>query len=399
MSPARRRLEQQAGSSVTGLLDELPVVLKPDLQDPDGMQVYTIYAYNYPAQSAYVAFPSMWYSRRPDDFDRVDPGAHRHSGDPIHLFTGRDRLAAALPATPDLAGFARVGLGAPDLRGRTWSRAETNSTSTTTACPREHMTMDKSADWTCVTARAIFRLDGFVSADAAYEGGEFTTPILTFTGSRLQYNAKTGGGGFIRTEILDSAGTSHPRIHRGRIAPGQWQQRPSPGLLEGIRRCLLPGRTAGAPAAGDAGREALRPPVRPLIEHGAPQNHATTGGASFLAPSFERWVKSLVGGWTSWFFFSKGGRSFRSFSRSVGVMTNTGGSRRCGRSVFLECEVVRRRRGRRRSGRRRSFTCNMHTPRRGGRCHAGAGRVTTHKGRPYVYFRHSTPARIAHLGA
>ena len=209
MSPARRRLQRPTGSPVTGLLDELPVVLKPDLQDPDGMQVYTIYAYNYPAQNAYVAFPSMWYSRRPDDFDRVDPGAT----DTLEIqFTfSRDGIDWQRPFRQPL-----ISLGSP---GSAWEHqiygaglAESGDQLYFyyNGLPSEHMTMDKSADWTCVTARAIFRLDGFVSADAAYEGGELTTPLLTFTGSELQYNAKTGGGGSIRTEILDSAGTPIP---------------------------------------------------------------------------------------------------------------------------------------------------------------------------------------------
>ena len=43
-----------------------------------------------------------------------------------------------------------------------------------------------------------------------------------------------------------------------------------------------------------------------------------TGGATSLSPSFERWVNSKLGGWTSWFFSSTGGRSFRSFSRCGG---------------------------------------------------------------------------------
>ena len=72
------------------------------------------------------------------------------------------------------------------------------------------MSQDKSVDWTCITARAIFRLDGFVSADADYAGGELTTPLLTFKGSQLRFNAKTGGGGHIRTEILDESGQPIP---------------------------------------------------------------------------------------------------------------------------------------------------------------------------------------------
>ena len=54
-----------------------------------------------------------------------------------------------------------------------------------------------------VIDRAILRLDGFVSADAAYTGGEIVTPLLTFTGSRLELNVDPGAGGSIRVELLD----------------------------------------------------------------------------------------------------------------------------------------------------------------------------------------------------
>ena len=46
--------------------------------------------------------------------------------------------------------------------------------------------------------------------------------------------------------------------------------------------------------------------------------------ASSLTPSFERWVFAKLGGWTPWFFSSKGGRSFRSFSRWRGGRTQAG---------------------------------------------------------------------------
>jgi len=51
--------------------------------------------------------------------------------------------------------------------------------------------------------RAILRLDGFVSADAAYTGGELITPLLTFAGSRLELNVDPGAGGSVRVELLD----------------------------------------------------------------------------------------------------------------------------------------------------------------------------------------------------
>ena len=50
------------------------------------------------------------------------------------------------------------------------------------------------------------RLDGFVSADAAFEGGEFTTPLVTFAGSRLVLNINTSAMGTCKAEILDVEG-------------------------------------------------------------------------------------------------------------------------------------------------------------------------------------------------
>ena len=186
MSKARRQLEEQRGSRVTGLLDELPVVLKPDLQDPDGMQVYTIYAYNYPAQDAFVAFPSMWYSRRPDDFERVDPGA----SDTLEIqFTfSRDGIRWQRPFRQPL-----ISLGPP---GSAWEHQIYGAGLVQNGdqfhfyyngLPSQHMSGDLSLDWTCVTARAIFRLDGFVSGrrrlrgrrahDAAHHLHRFQAPV------------------------------------------------------------------------------------------------------------------------------------------------------------------------------------------------------------------------------
>jgi len=50
--------------------------------------------------------------------------------------------------------------------------------------------------------RARIRLDGFVSADAGYKGGEFTTPLVTFTGRRLELNIDGSAGGWLQVEIL-----------------------------------------------------------------------------------------------------------------------------------------------------------------------------------------------------
>jgi hypothetical protein len=54
--------------------------------------------------------------------------------------------------------------------------------------------------------RAVLRLDGFVSADAEYEGGELVTPPLVFRGDRLELNFDGGAGGSVRVEFTDFEG-------------------------------------------------------------------------------------------------------------------------------------------------------------------------------------------------
>ena len=55
-------------------------------------------------------------------------------------------------------------------------------------------------------SRAILRLDGFVSADADYSGGEIITPLIEFEGKTLELNLDTGGGGQVLVELLNHEG-------------------------------------------------------------------------------------------------------------------------------------------------------------------------------------------------
>ena len=50
---------------------------------------------------------------------------------------------------------------------------------------------------------AVQRLDGFMSADAAYTGGWLVTPPLTFAGGRLELNINCGATGHARVELRD----------------------------------------------------------------------------------------------------------------------------------------------------------------------------------------------------
>lgn len=57
--------------------------------------------------------------------------------------------------------------------------------------------------WSGSIGRAVLRLDGFLSADAAYTGGQLITRPLKAAGSKLQLNLATGAGGCAQVEIRD----------------------------------------------------------------------------------------------------------------------------------------------------------------------------------------------------
>ena len=52
----------------------------------------------------------------------------------------------------------------------------------------------------------VQRLDGFFSADAEYEGGEFTTPTVVFHGDHLTLNINTTAAGSAYVAVLDQKG-------------------------------------------------------------------------------------------------------------------------------------------------------------------------------------------------
>ena len=61
-----------------------------------------------------------------------------------------------------------------------------------------------------IISRVVLRRDGFVSARAAFGGGEFTTPLLRFAGDQLLLNVDTSACGELRVELLDEQGQPVP---------------------------------------------------------------------------------------------------------------------------------------------------------------------------------------------
>ncbi|MBI4026759.1 MAG: hypothetical protein HY360_17380 [Verrucomicrobia bacterium] len=206
------------------IADEMETVLTADENDPPTTDLYNPCMHLYPyAEDVFFAFPSMYRS-----FDHVpsygrdlrgtgcNTGLHE-----VHLCVSRDGHTFNRFRSP----YVSNGL----IHDRKGFRGEPDC-GLVTMCIGMIRDGDRLYQYYHGTGRihggssvakdsdfpvgALFRvrqrLDGFVSAEANYAGGELLTPPLTFAGNRLCLNADCGGLGEIWVEIQDAAGAPIP---------------------------------------------------------------------------------------------------------------------------------------------------------------------------------------------
>lgn len=195
------------------------------LDGKDVVDFYTSAAIKYPwAQDAYYMFPVAYFHYIAGALGEFPAVAPVNDG-PLHT-----QFAASCDGITwqryDRRPFVRLGyrgtfdsMGArmfygivPSVDGRDlylyyagsdrthgWGRDEKNKSLLTQAglAPSGHKSM---------ISRLVIRRDGFVSARADYAGGEFTTPPLTFAGSKLVLNLDTSATGIAQVGILDVNG-------------------------------------------------------------------------------------------------------------------------------------------------------------------------------------------------
>ncbi len=174
------------------------VVLQPDGEDPDDLQMYNSAAHKYPwARDAYLIFFSAFYIR-PDTVDvqiatstdsvawrrdirepflRVGP---RDAFDSMETYMGHGMLLRNNEILMYYGGFnvPHGGTNAgPGMGG--------------------------------IGCCAI-RKDGFFSMDAPYGGGEFVTRPIVIDGERLTVNCDASAGGSLRVELQDETGNPLP---------------------------------------------------------------------------------------------------------------------------------------------------------------------------------------------
>jgi hypothetical protein len=211
-------------------VQEAPVVLEPDALDVTlggkiAVDYYTSGVTKYPwAQDAYYMFPQAYFHYLPGqlaEFPKecpVNAGpldtrfAASRDGITWNRFDRRPfvglgmkgdfdsknaRLFAGLVPSLDGREMYMYYLGCDTLHG--WGRDERNNRLLTAAG------LAPTHD-TNVISRLVLRRDGFISARAAYTGGEFTTPPMKFAGRELVLNVDTSAAGLMRCELLSEKG-------------------------------------------------------------------------------------------------------------------------------------------------------------------------------------------------
>jgi hypothetical protein len=187
------------------------------LKSKPAMDFYNSSAWKYPrAEDVYLMFPSAYYHYQADWAKR------RGTSDPaidgrldIQFAASRDGKTWK---RPDRHPFIRLGLaegfasataymavGAVCRPDEIWLYHS--------ASDHSHGNYDAARDKLMGTiTRARLRLDGVVSMDAEYTGGEFTTPPLLYSGNQLTLNTDTSAGGHVRVEVQNGSGQPLPGL-------------------------------------------------------------------------------------------------------------------------------------------------------------------------------------------
>ena len=196
-----RRAESLTFGNFTGF----EVVFAPDDQDPIDFDWYTTAGIEYPfAADAYFMWPAAYFHTPPPP---------KNDG-PLDI-----RFAASRDGVhwlrPDRGAVIRMGFNGEWDHGSMYAaygltRSGNDLYVYYTAHDVTHGAYVARGFLGGIISRAKYRLDGFMSVDAGYEGGEFTTPLLERGGNRLELNFEGSAGGGASIEVLDAQGRPVP---------------------------------------------------------------------------------------------------------------------------------------------------------------------------------------------
>lgn len=197
---------------------EYPIAFEADpAADPVGADIYNTRAQKYAwAPDAYVAFPLVFFHYHnegpPTRKALADPARGRGTGIvETQLAVSRDGLHWERYPRPVYVAPTVVD-GFPVIRPYTGMGMVRRGREIWQYCvsyPTYHDTVEAKPRRPAIH-RLVQRVDGFVSAEAAYTGGRLLTRPLRFTGRRLVLNIDTGATGFAQVGILDAQGRPIP---------------------------------------------------------------------------------------------------------------------------------------------------------------------------------------------
>lgn len=181
----------------------IPVPEKKDDPRPN-IDFYTSCAMKYEhAEDVYLMFPSAFYHWGQGDYPATMD---------VQLLTSRDGIAWNRMGNRE--PFLRSGVDGSASSGMLFANPWLISEDDElwfyySATARKHGVLDEAQEERRQSRmggiyRSCIRRDGFVSADAAYDGAELITPPLIFSGDRLELNCDGSAGGWLQVEFQDS---------------------------------------------------------------------------------------------------------------------------------------------------------------------------------------------------
>ena len=188
------------------IVDQLPIVIACDDDDPSDMDIYTPSVVKYPGvDDVYLATMSMYHHFTPNEIAKGVPPRNDGLMD-IQLAVSRDGIAWDRPDRRPYVGIEPEGpaqrmvyaVQGLLVRGDTVLQYHT-------AYDQSHGHKRQNNPGGVIRWTEQ-RLDGFVSANFAYTGGELVTRPITFDGSALQLNVDASASGEGRVELQDAQG-------------------------------------------------------------------------------------------------------------------------------------------------------------------------------------------------
>jgi len=190
-------------------VEALRTIVAADQDDPEDSDIYTHGPYQYPfADDAYFLFPMVYQHFRKEETtvgnDGVNDVQFMASRDGIHWmrYDRQPYLRKGLAGGPFGGGVNSMGY---TIREGNYLHQYFSARPYTHGGFRrlsDADRTDRSKTWGHVKLYiATQRLDGYISADASFEGGWLVTPPITFQGRRLELNADVSALGVMRVGI------------------------------------------------------------------------------------------------------------------------------------------------------------------------------------------------------